>query len=44
MQSFMLSCGFLQLVELVDLEIHPQTAKNMKLKETYVVQIVVTGN
>src|ERR1700735_2215669 len=44
MQSFMLSCGLLQLVELFDLEIHPQTAKNMKLKETYIEQIVVTGN
>ena len=44
MQSFMPSCGLLQLVELFDLEIHLQTAKNMKLKEAYIVQTVVTGN
>jgi len=44
MQSSMLFCYILQLVELFDLEIHPHTAKNMKLKQIYFAQNVVTGN
>ena len=43
MQSTMPFCHLLQLVELFDLEIHLHTAKNMKLKEIYFVQNVVTG-
>jgi hypothetical protein len=34
----------LQLVELFDLEIHPHTTKNMKLKQIYFAQNIVTGN
>src|SRR5882762_4036214 len=44
MQSSMPFCYLLQLVELFDLEIHPHTAKNMKLKRIYFAQNVVTGN
>ena len=44
MQSSMPFCYLLQLVELFDLEIHPHTAKNMKLKQIYFAQNVVTGN
>ena len=44
MQSSMLFCYHLQLVELFGLGIHQHIAKNMKLKQVYFAQNVVTGN